>query len=250
MLQSAEWRAAITGWEAASFRDLSRPLPHQQDDQRPTLLIYGKLTPATGNAETARRYAAAWSPQAEIRFRPTPNDIASPPALAREARRLQEFAWRERLDIAFGIHLYRAGAPLAAAFASADAPPLPFGLLASGLEADVLQMLQHTGSRGTAKRFRQAGADGNHCQANGQFTDGEIVRQHGRVIHDHARCHRHDDQRNAKPEQGNRQRAFSRQFGDLLPREAILTLLLSQTGDFNTVQQPDNGQRVRRPRYC
>ena len=136
VLQSAEWRTAITGWEAASFRDLSRPLPDQHNNQRPTLLIYGKLTPATGNAETARRYAAAWSPQAEIRFRPTPADIASPQALACEAGLLREFAWRERLDIAFGIHLYRAGAPLAAAFASADAPPLPFGLLASGTDTN------------------------------------------------------------------------------------------------------------------
>jgi len=151
VLKSAEWRSVIAGWEAASFRDLCRPLADNPDRSRPSVLIYGKLTPATGNAETARRYAAAWSPQAEIRFRPTPADIASPQALACEARRLQEFALRERLDLAFGIHLYRAGAPLAEAFASADAPPLPYGLLASGTDANAdIDIPAHRAAIGTA----------------------------------------------------------------------------------------------------
>lgn len=138
VLQSTDWRKATAGWEAASFHDLPRPLADPSNPSkpsRPTLLIYGKLTPATGNAETARRYAAAWSALAEVRFQPTPADIASPKALADEARRLQEFAMRERLDLAFGIHLYRAGEPLAAAFAGAAAP-LPYGLLASGTDAN------------------------------------------------------------------------------------------------------------------
>lgn len=136
VLQGEAWRSAIDGWQAASFRDLPRPLAEAGRSARPTLLIYGKLTPATGNAETARRYAAAWSSLAEIRFRPVPADIASPQALAGEARRLREFAARERLDLACGIHLYRAGEPLATAFAGADAPPLPYGLLASGTDAN------------------------------------------------------------------------------------------------------------------
>jgi predicted glycoside hydrolase/deacetylase ChbG (UPF0249 family)/glycosyltransferase involved in cell wall biosynthesis len=137
VLQSEDWRAATANWEAASFRELPRPLADARQPSRPSILIYGKLTPATGNAETARRYAAAWSELAEVRFRPAPADIESPPALAREAQRLQELAARERLDLAFGIHLYRAGKPLTAAFGTrADAVPLPFGLLASGTDAN------------------------------------------------------------------------------------------------------------------
>ena len=42
--------------------------------------------PGTGNAETARRYAAAWAAQAHVRFRPLPAD-ESPAGLARVAAR-------------------------------------------------------------------------------------------------------------------------------------------------------------------
>ncbi|HEX5802273.1 MAG TPA: ChbG/HpnK family deacetylase [Azospira sp.] len=146
VLRSAAWREAIAGWQPGSFHELPRP----GAGERPTILIYGKLTPATGNAETARRYAAAWSASADVRRRPLLADPADPAALAREVRRLRELAAREALDLAFGIHLYRAGAPLAAAFASATAhvnedntdagngiaAPLPFGLLASGTDAN------------------------------------------------------------------------------------------------------------------
>jgi predicted glycoside hydrolase/deacetylase ChbG (UPF0249 family)/glycosyltransferase involved in cell wall biosynthesis len=132
VLQSAAWCATTAGWLPSSYRELPRPAV--DGDDRPSVLIYGKLTPATGNAETARRYEAAWSPLAHVRFRPVPNDITTPTRLAREALRLQEFAVRERLDFALGIHLYRAGAPLAAAFA--NAPLLPYGLLASGTDVN------------------------------------------------------------------------------------------------------------------
>ncbi|MBS1197400.1 MAG: carbohydrate deacetylase-like isoform [Proteobacteria bacterium] len=129
VLQSAEWQEAIAGWQLASYRDLPRP----QENDRPTLLIYGKLTPATGNAETARRVAAAWAPQANIRFRPLPGEGS---ASIHEHKRLRELAARERLDLAFGIHVYRAGQPLAAAFSGSESTPLPFGLLASGTDAN------------------------------------------------------------------------------------------------------------------
>lgn len=132
MLQSPAWQQAIAGWTRASYRDLPRP---QQND-RPTLLIYGKLTPATGNAETARRYATAWENQANIRFRPLPTHSENPAALALECRRLQELAQRERLTLAFGIHILRAGQPLAKAFAADTPLRLPFGLLASGTDAN------------------------------------------------------------------------------------------------------------------
>jgi predicted glycoside hydrolase/deacetylase ChbG (UPF0249 family)/glycosyltransferase involved in cell wall biosynthesis len=132
VLQSAAWRSAIAGWQLDSYRALTRPT--DSDDDRPSVLIYGKLTPATGNAETARRYEAAWSPLAHVRFRPVPNDITTSTRLAREALRLQEFAARERLDLALGIHLYQAGAPLAAAFANESL--LPYGLLASGTDVN------------------------------------------------------------------------------------------------------------------
>ena len=122
-LQSAEFAAARAGWKLASYRDLRRPAPDGDAGTRPNLLIYGKLTPATGNAETARRYAEAWRDKANVRFRPLPADDA-PASLAREVRRLREFAWRERLDLALGIHLYRAGGPLAAAFSGDSASPL------------------------------------------------------------------------------------------------------------------------------
>lgn len=134
VLQSAAWRSAIAGWLPSSYRELPRPAG--DGDDRPSVLIYGKLTPATGNAETARRYEAAWSPLAHVRFRPVPNDITTSTRLAREALRLQEFAARERLDCALGIHLYRAGVPLAVAFADANAPLLPYGLLASGTDVN------------------------------------------------------------------------------------------------------------------
>ncbi len=130
VLQSAEFRALHAGRELASYRELCRP----DDDGRPTLLIYGKLTPATGNAETARRYAEAWREQATVRFRALP-PLDSPAQLAREAKRLQETARRERLDLALGIHLYRAGTPLAAAFGD-TATLLAYGLLASGTDAN------------------------------------------------------------------------------------------------------------------
>jgi predicted glycoside hydrolase/deacetylase ChbG (UPF0249 family)/glycosyltransferase involved in cell wall biosynthesis len=132
VLQGEEWRAATSAWQRTSFRQLPRP----GANNKPSLLIYGKLTPATGNAETARRYETAWSPMASIRFRPVATDIATPAALAREALRLQECAQREHLDLAFGIHLYRAGTPLAAAFGAGNTPPLPYGLLASGTDAN------------------------------------------------------------------------------------------------------------------
>ncbi len=131
VLQSAEFRALHAGRMLASYRELCRP----DDDGRPTLLIYGKLTPATGNAETARRYAEAWRDRANVRFRALP-PLDTPAQLAREARRLQETAHRERLDLALGIHLYRAGTPLAAAFADAATTPLAYGLLASGTDAN------------------------------------------------------------------------------------------------------------------
>jgi predicted glycoside hydrolase/deacetylase ChbG (UPF0249 family)/glycosyltransferase involved in cell wall biosynthesis len=130
-LQSAEFAAARAGWTLTSYRELRRP----QADGRPSLLLYGKLTPGTGNAETARRYAAAWAAQAHVRFRPLPID-ESPARLAREVARLQEMAHRERLDLAVGIHLLRAGRPLAAAFAGDAAAPLAYGLLASGTDAN------------------------------------------------------------------------------------------------------------------
>ncbi|TXG94973.1 MAG: ChbG/HpnK family deacetylase, partial [Rhodocyclaceae bacterium] len=131
LLQSAGFAAARAGWTLASYRELRRP----QEDGRPNLLLYGKLMPGTGNAETARRYAAAWAAQANVRFRPLPTD-ESPAGLAREAIRLQELARRERLDVAIGIHLLRAGRPLAAAFATDTAAPLAYGLLASGTDAN------------------------------------------------------------------------------------------------------------------
>ncbi len=131
LLKSAGFAAARAGWTLASYRELRRP----QEDGRPNLLLYGKLMPGTGNAETARRYAAAWAAQAHVRFRPLPAD-ESPAGLAREAIRLQELARRERLDVAIGIHLLRAGRPLAAAFASDASPPLAYGLLASGTDAN------------------------------------------------------------------------------------------------------------------
>jgi predicted glycoside hydrolase/deacetylase ChbG (UPF0249 family)/glycosyltransferase involved in cell wall biosynthesis len=134
VLQSAAWHSAIAGWQLDSYRALPRPT--DSEDDRPSVLIYGKLTPATGNAETARRYEAAWSPLAHVRFRPVPNDITTSTRLAREALRLQEFATRECLDFALGIHLYRAGTALAAAFAQASAPLLPYGLLASGTDVN------------------------------------------------------------------------------------------------------------------
>ena len=132
ILKSEAWRVATTGWEPSSFRELPRP----GDSKLPSVLIYGKLTPATGNAETARRYEAAWSSSADIRFRPVHTDLVKTSALANEAKRLREFAACERLDLAFGIHLYRAGTPLAAAFASAGSSSLPYGLLASGTDAN------------------------------------------------------------------------------------------------------------------
>lgn len=131
LLQSAEFAAARAGWTLASYRELHRP----QGDGRPNLLLYGKLMPGTGNAETARRYAAAWAAQADVRFRPLPAD-ESPFGLAREAIRLQEMARRERLDFAIGIHLLRAGRLLKAAFASEATVPLGYGLLASGTDAN------------------------------------------------------------------------------------------------------------------
>lgn len=131
ILQSAEFAAARAGWTLTSYRKLRRP----QDDGRPNLLLYGKLMPGTGNAETARRYAAAWATQANVRFRPLPTD-ESPAGLAREAIRLQEMAHRERLDLAVGIHLLRAGRPLAAAFSGEVSAPLAYGLLASGTDAN------------------------------------------------------------------------------------------------------------------
>ncbi len=150
MLQSTEWRDVIAGWKPGSFRELPRPLAAA--DARPNLLIYSKLTPATGNAETARRYAAAWSAQANVRMRPVPVDIG-PAALAREAMRLRQFAKRERLDLAVGIHMLRAGAPLAAAFSNvaADTCPLPYGLLASGTDANAdIDLPEHRQAIGTA----------------------------------------------------------------------------------------------------
>lgn len=131
VLQSAEFAAARAGWTLASYRELRRP----QDDGRPNLLLYGKLMPGTGNAETARRYAAAWAAQVNVRFRALPAD-ESPAGLAREAIRLQEMARRERLDLAVGIHLLRAGRVLAAAFAGDATLPLAYGLLASGTDAN------------------------------------------------------------------------------------------------------------------
>ncbi len=134
VLASGDWQTAVAGWQRCSYRELPRP----GAGERPALLICGKLTPATGNAETARRYAAAWSALADVRFRPlpaAPDAATSPAVLAREAIRLRELAAREGIDLAFGIHLHRAGALLHAAFAGEETP-LPYGLLASGTDVN------------------------------------------------------------------------------------------------------------------
>mgnify|MGYP001022633441 CR=1 FL=1 len=128
VLQSVAWQDATADWQPGSYRDL----PRRDADEKPGLLIYSKLIPATGNAETARRYAAACSTIAQVRFRPLP----AAEAQARESIRLQEFAAREHLDLALGIHLYRAGRALADTFSGTGMPPLPFGLLASGTDAN------------------------------------------------------------------------------------------------------------------
>ena len=141
LLQSEAWHAALDGWTRTSFRDLPRP----GRDARPTVLIYGKLTPATGNAETARRMVRAWRGMAHVRCRPllsgTGADLAGAGLQLRETEtvRLRELAAREGLDLAVGIHVLNAGQPLAAAFGSQDLAhsPLPYGLLASGTDANV-----------------------------------------------------------------------------------------------------------------
>lgn len=137
LLQSDAWRAATAGWQPLAWPDLCRA---DDANPRPRVLILGKLTPATGNAETARRHAEAWAAQADVLRRPLLADPADDATLAREAAHLRRHAAAEGLDLAVGIHLYRAGSPLAAAFADAAAP-LPFGLLASGTDvnADLAQ---------------------------------------------------------------------------------------------------------------
>lgn len=130
VLASGELASALAGWTRASFAEMPAP-----DDGRPALLVYGKLTPATGNAETARRLRDAWAPLGRVLSRPLLADPADPAALAREVRALRHLAVHERLALAFGIHVYRAGVPLAAAFA-ASSPAVPYGLLASGTDAN------------------------------------------------------------------------------------------------------------------
>lgn len=130
-LKSAAWQRACREWALVSFAGLVR-VP----DERPAVLLYGKLTPATGNAETARRYGEAFSGQARVFYRPLLADPADEAAVAQEVAALRGQAAGDALDLVFGVHLYRAGVPLAAAFGCEDGPPLPSVLMASGTDAN------------------------------------------------------------------------------------------------------------------
>lgn len=135
VLDSAEFAQATSGWQRISPADfLAPPAP----DNRPTVLLVSKLAPATGNAETVRRMRDAWAPIARTRVRPLLADPADTAALTRDAEALARDARREGADLAFGVHAYRAGALLAAAFGRqlASGAPLPYALLASGTDAN------------------------------------------------------------------------------------------------------------------
>lgn len=141
ILDSPAFAQATAGWQRTSPADFAAP---PTADNRPTVILVSKLAPATGNAETVRRLRAAWAPLARTRVRPLLADPGDAAALARDARALAREALREGADFAFGVHAYRAGALLAAAFGRqavtaatgpADAP-LPFALLASGTDAN------------------------------------------------------------------------------------------------------------------
>lgn len=138
VLDSPEFSLATADWQRASPTDFVAPPP---PDHRPTVILVSKLAPATGNAETVRRMRAAWAPLARTRVRPLLADPADRVALARDAAALAGYAVREGAELAVGVHVYRAGTLLAAAFGRRDAPPgqparVPFGLFASGTDAN------------------------------------------------------------------------------------------------------------------
>lgn len=138
-LASSGFASAIAGWRRASFADFPAP---PDAAGRPTVLIAGKLTPATGNAETVHRMRAALAPVARTVVRPLLADPEDAAALARDATDLAQQAAREGAELALGVHVYRAGTLFAAAFPAAHgdrgdvAAALPFGLFASGTDAN------------------------------------------------------------------------------------------------------------------
>ena len=99
-----------------------------------SVLIYAKLDPGTGNATSAARLAAIVGRNHPVILRGlvagVPEDDA---ALACEVAALRALAAREQLTLAIGIHCYRAGAVLDAAFAGS----LPYVLIASGTDLNV-----------------------------------------------------------------------------------------------------------------
>lgn len=133
VLQSAAWQEASRGWALASFADFPTFVPRRQRKSRPRVLIYAKLTPATGNAETARRIEATWQSRVDIVWRPLIADPSDPEALAREAAALRQLVKGEYIDAVLGIHAYLAGVPLHQALADQG---IPYALLISGTDAN------------------------------------------------------------------------------------------------------------------
>lgn len=99
-----------------------------------SLLIYSKLEPASGNATSAQRLAAVFGADEPVIVRglapELPDDAA---ALAKEVETLRQLAEAQQITLAIGIHCYRAGAVLHAAFAGR----LPYLLIASGTDLNV-----------------------------------------------------------------------------------------------------------------
>lgn len=99
-----------------------------------SLLIYSKLEPASGNATSAERLAALFGADEPVIVRglapELPDDAM---ALGKEVEALRQLAEDQQITLAIGIHCYRAGVVLHAAFAGR----LPYLLIASGTDLNV-----------------------------------------------------------------------------------------------------------------
>lgn len=99
-----------------------------------SLLIYSKLEPASGNATSAERLAALFGADEPVIVRGLPGELPDDRvAITKEVETLRQLANAQRITLAIGIHCYRAGAVLHAAFAGR----VPYLLIASGTDLNV-----------------------------------------------------------------------------------------------------------------
>jgi len=113
-------------------------------------LIYSKLGNGCGNTTSAERLAGFLRERGEVFLRGiSPELPENAEARDREIGALRQMVIDHMIDLVIGIHAYRAGTMLQAAFGSKDSPAVPYLLIASGtdLNLDLQNIARHAAMR-------------------------------------------------------------------------------------------------------